>query len=292
MNNSELLYLYDAKLANPNGDPDEENRPRMDDETNLVTDLRLKRYIRDYLLENGQELYVQKIDGQPVTAENRINRLNVDNKEDVSGEILEHFIDVRLFGATVPLKKNNLQFTGPVQFNWGYSLNNVDVLEASITSNFASSEGNRMGAIGKDYRVRYSFLAFSGVLSGKRAEKTELKEEDVRLMDQALRYAIPQQATRSKIGQYPRMYMRVEYKDDQTVLGDMRNYIKLNKEADLDSIFDAELEVGELITYLKSYSSRIEKIHYFCDTQLTLCEKGIKKSFEELFDCFALEEVR
>lgn len=292
MNNSELLYLYDAKLANPNGDPDEENRPRMDEETNLVTDLRLKRYIRDYLLENGQELYVQKIDGQPITAENRVNRLNVDNKEDVSGEILEHFIDVRLFGATVPLKKNNLQFTGPVQFNWGYSLNNVDVLEASITSNFASSEGNRMGAIGKDYRVRYSFLAFSGVLSGKRAVKTELKEEDVRLMDQALRYAIPQQATRSKIGQYPRMYMRVEYKDDQTVLGDLRNYIKLNKEAAPDSIFDVELEVEELVDYLKSHSGSIEKIHYFCDTQLTLCNHGIKKSFEELFDCFALEEVK
>jgi CRISPR-associated protein Csh2 len=45
MNNSEILYLYDAQLTNPNGDPDEENRPRMDYERgiNLVSDLRLKR---------------------------------------------------------------------------------------------------------------------------------------------------------------------------------------------------------------------------------------------------------
>ena len=55
MNNSEILFLYDAKLTNPNGDPDEENRPRMDYErgTNLVSDLRLKRYIRDYLADQG-----------------------------------------------------------------------------------------------------------------------------------------------------------------------------------------------------------------------------------------------
>ena len=45
MKNSEILYLYDAKFTNPNGDPDEENRPRMDyeREINLVSDLRLKR---------------------------------------------------------------------------------------------------------------------------------------------------------------------------------------------------------------------------------------------------------
>ena len=38
--NNEILYLYDAKLTNPNGDPDEENRPRMDyeREMNLVSD--------------------------------------------------------------------------------------------------------------------------------------------------------------------------------------------------------------------------------------------------------------
>ena len=50
------LYLYDCKLCeNPNGDLDEENRPRMDyeREINLVSDLGLKRYIRDYLLQKG-----------------------------------------------------------------------------------------------------------------------------------------------------------------------------------------------------------------------------------------------
>lgn len=49
-NRSELLFLYDVTNANPNGDPSDENKPRIDEETgiNIVTDVRLKRTIRDY----------------------------------------------------------------------------------------------------------------------------------------------------------------------------------------------------------------------------------------------------
>lgn len=51
-NRSEILFLYDVTDANPNGDPVDENRPRIDEETgvNIVTDVRLKRTIRDYLI--------------------------------------------------------------------------------------------------------------------------------------------------------------------------------------------------------------------------------------------------
>lgn len=50
-NRSELLFLYDVTDSNPNGDPIDENKPRIDEETgnNFVTDVRLKRTIRDYL---------------------------------------------------------------------------------------------------------------------------------------------------------------------------------------------------------------------------------------------------
>ena len=47
---SEFLFLYDTRMANPNGDP-EENRPRIDPYSgrNLVTEYRLKRTIRDFI---------------------------------------------------------------------------------------------------------------------------------------------------------------------------------------------------------------------------------------------------
>ena len=287
MNSSEMLYIYDAKLSNPNGDPDEENRPRMDEEINLVTDLRLKRYVRDYFLDLGNELYVQKVEGNSVTAEERVTKLKLEKPED----ILNRFIDVRLFGATMPIKKNNLQFTGPVQFNWGYSLNKVDVMENSITSTFTSKEGKSQGAMGKDYRVKYSLIAFSGVLSGRRAERTLLREEDVMLMDKALKYAIPQQATRSKIGQYPRLYMRVEYKDSETVLGDYRNYLKLERIEDLADISEVVLKMDDLVAFLEQNKEKISKIYYFCNPQLVLELNQEKVRFEEAMKSFTLCEI-
>ena len=295
MNNSEILYLYDAKLTNPNGDPDEENRPRMDDERNLVTDLRLKRYIRDYLLDLGEKLYVQKVDGQSVTGEQRVSELKLDKLEtdaQRAEKILEEYIDVRLFGATMPIKGHNMQFTGPVQFNWGYSLNQVELLEAGITSHFSSAEKNRQGAMGRDYRVKYSLLAFSGVISGRRAEKTRLREEDVQRMDQALRYAIPLQATRSKIGQYPRLYLRIEYHDQETILGDLRSYIRLERTSGLNDIFQVGVMIDSLLDFLKENQDRVKRIHYFADPRLALVFDNKEISLEEALEGFPLREVR
>lgn len=294
MNNSEILYLYDAKLTNPNGDPDEENRPRMDyeRETNLVSDLRLKRYVRDYLLGQGYEIFVKKIEENGVeksaTAKKRMKEFEgMDNEK-----ILDSLIDVRLFGATMPIKENSKQFIGPVQFNWGYSLNKVEILEASITSHFASDENNEQGAMGKDYRVKYSFIAFSGVISAKRGEKTRLKDSDVDILDKALKYAIPEQITRSKVGQYPRLYLRVEYTDKETILGDLRDYIKLvEKEDGVRDISEVALEVSELREFLKENSHRISKIKYIYGKKLELLVNGEVKSFKEVFDGFSLEEV-
>ena len=74
MNNSDILFIYDAKMCNPNGDPDDENKPRMDyeTETNLVSDVRLKRYIRDYLEDKGMSIFVAKVKGKTVDATQRL----------------------------------------------------------------------------------------------------------------------------------------------------------------------------------------------------------------------------
>jgi len=56
-NSSDFLFIYEAIQCNPNGDPDQENKPRMDydTKTNLVTDTRVKRFIRDYLKTISKE---------------------------------------------------------------------------------------------------------------------------------------------------------------------------------------------------------------------------------------------
>jgi len=178
--NSEILFLYDAKLCNPNGDPDDENRPRMDydRERCLVSDVRLKRYLRDYLEEMGHTIYVTKSAGV-VQAEERLKR--VLGTEKVSGkdlpELLAELLDVRLFGATMPIKGARrgegeaVNLTGPVQFTWGYSLNRVQPVDSStISSQFATRETAGQGTFGKDYRLYYALVAFHGVVSARRAQ--------------------------------------------------------------------------------------------------------------------------
>ena len=58
-NRYDFVFLFDVKDGNPNGDPDFDNMPRTDEETNhgLVTDVCIKRKIRNYvqlLTENYQ----------------------------------------------------------------------------------------------------------------------------------------------------------------------------------------------------------------------------------------------
>ena len=286
--NSEILFTYDAKLCNPNGDPDEENRPRMDweKEINLVSDVRVKRYIRDYADDQGIPIYVRKIEGKSVKPEEVIKSVGEDIDE------LETFIDIRLFGATIPIKKETRTYIGPVQFNWGYSLNKVELLEASITSHFASDEKKQQGAIGKDYRVKYSFIAFSGIVSARRAKETRLTEDDLKFLDRAMKEAIPLQATRSKIGQYPRLYMRVEYLDDKTLLGDLRDYVKLIEVVEKPrKIEDVQLDITDLAEFLHKNKDIISKIYYFKHPELCLVCGGNVVDFKDTFGTFELEEV-
>jgi CRISPR-associated protein Csh2 len=61
--NSEFLFLFEANMTNPNGDPDQENKPRMDYETNtlLVSDARRKRDCRDFMKEKGYQIFVDTL---------------------------------------------------------------------------------------------------------------------------------------------------------------------------------------------------------------------------------------
>ncbi|MBD3184932.1 type I-B CRISPR-associated protein Cas7/Csh2 [Candidatus Poribacteria bacterium] len=325
IHNSDILFIYDAKMCNPNGDPDDENRPRMDVETsrNLVTDVRLKRYIRDYWQNKGENIFVATVDEKTVDATTRLAywvcqkaRESSDNdsikqadkieKALESGkkpsasdivkliaseaEILRGFIDVRTFGATMPIKDekkgSSFTFTGPVQFNWGYSLNKVEpVYSNTITSTFAGrtkGEGDEYGAMGKDYRLYYSLLAFHGVVSASRGEKTNMKDDDVKKLEEALIKAIPLQATRSKIGQYPRLIVRVEYKDDETLLGDLRRYVKVDKEEGLRDVSEVILDISELDKKLLKNKEKINTIRFWQDDDLILICNGNKGKLKDI----------
>ncbi|PMQ02050.1 MAG: type I-B CRISPR-associated protein Cas7/Csh2 [Dictyoglomus sp. NZ13-RE01] len=299
--NSEILFLYDAKMTNPNGDPDDENKPRMDyeKEVNLVSDVRLKRYVRDYLESIGYEIFVAKVDGEIVKATERLKRffekenkkvdLNKLTKEDINF-LLSKLIDVRLFGATMPIEGEKKErgasynLTGPVQFTWGYSLNKVELVRSSsITSTFAGKK-EEFGTFGKDWRLYYSLIAFYGIVSGYRAQYTNLSEDDVKLLDKAMIEGINLMAsTRSKVGQKPRFLLRVEYKDKNTFLGDMRGKIILDKVDGLRDISDYEVDMNKLKAFLESNKEKIEKIYIFEDDELKVKGGPFKEQLKATF---------
>lgn len=309
--NSEILFLYGAKLCNPNGDPDEENRPRLDvkTQTNLVSDLRLKRYFRDYIAQKFDEkyVYVGSVGGKPVTADERgwslleqwkgDKRVKGIKKEETDKWVKlipQLCVDARLFGATITVRKGEkvkgapINFTGPVQFTWGYSLHPVEMVESStITSVFVGREieeetGKRYGTMGKDWRLYYSLVGFYGVVSGLRAQKTGMRNADLKLMDNFLWDSLVLGATtRSKIGEMPHLYLRVEYKNPDTLIGDLRKYVKSKPAKTIRDIEDVDLGFDALIDKLKENIDKIEALYLRVSDEME--KYGLKKKFQEVF---------
>lgn len=262
--NSEILFIYDAKMTNPNGDMDNENKPRMDYDTstNLVSDVRLKRYIRDYFeTQLGEPIFITE---KAKDAKDRGAQLKK------AGKIHKDLIDCRLFGAVFAESGDNTHLTGPIQFNWGYSLNPVELNDSStITSSFSSGEG-----VGKDYRVKYSFLAFSGGINAHAAIETGLTHDDVNRFDKAMVNGVQANRTRSKTGQAPRFYLRVVMDNNQSVLKDLREYLNLDYKVDnpfaVTSIKDLTLDITNLTAYLEARGDSVARIIYWVDDTIEI----------------------
>ena len=292
-NNSEILFIYDASMCNPNGDIDEENRPRMDysTETNLVSDVRLKRYIRDYWIMNNKKVFVSGVNGETVDATQRIAKALVDyvaehpdkaptghtdKWETMKGDAIakyfekgidpkDIFIDIRTFGAVLPIKNDtssglSSSYTGPVQFNWGRSFNKVNLVESSSISSVFAGRGNEHSTIGKDWRVYYSVIGFWGVISSRWAGKTKMTEDDLNDLEDALIHSIPLWVTRSKVNQKPLIYMRIEYNNGKIILGDKRHLIKVLPESNLRSTEDYKINFSKFMDSLKNNKNKIKNI--------------------------------
>jgi CRISPR-associated protein Csh2 len=273
-NNSDFLFIYEAINCNPNGDPDQENKPRMDydTQTNLVTDTRLKRYLRDYFMQEGFDVFVSMEDGSKVNADTKfvavVEKLLADpekathffdgneemakafsevikEKKDNEGVfkalqnkktkklnyfILEKlvrdtFLDIRLFGSAFAVKEFTRAYTGPVQINWGYSLNKVYQIDSNSIVTIMNDDSSTFG---KDYRVHYSLLSFHGVVNKYAAKTTGLTGDDMDKFRDGIWNAIPSLPTRSKLNQYPKLYLEIIYNEGyhNGHFGDLRNYVK------------------------------------------------------------------
>ena len=318
MNRSELLFLYDLNDANPNGDPLDENKPRIDEETetNIVTDVRLKRTIRDYInskydddtfvkdkaSEKGEGIQDAKARAKDYLPNDNYESID-EAKKVLNQEILNSCIDVRLFGATIPLdvkiknknKSGSSIFTGPVQFRMGRSLHKVDLKHIKGTGAFASTDGKTQKTFREEYVLPYSLIAFYGVINEVAADDTNLTEDDVNKLLDAIWNGTKNLITRSKFGQTPRLLLQIEYSENYYFIGDLNNKItiqhELGSDKEIRKISDIKLDVTNLINNLEKSKDKISKVCYKIDEDLSITDDtSLIEKIESLgIDCEELE---
>lgn len=225
---SEIIFLYESKYSMPNGDPFT-GEQRYDEETKkvLVSDVRIKRFIRDYLHNTGETIYVindkEQMEGKESGSAARIKSLRkkFDNelkqaglKKDDGLFLLTRCIDVRLFGGISTEKNAAVNLTGPVQFALlNPSLNSVDLRMHQNTSVFSSDVSKSGGAIGTTSLVPYSLNQIHGWVNPFAAESSGLEDKDVKAMFKALWESINNANTRSKSNQSSLLLLQLVYEN-------------------------------------------------------------------------------
>lgn len=292
-NRSEIVFLYDAVDANPNGDPlTEENRPRVDDHTQeaIVTDVRLKRVVRDYLDRNGYSILVKASgDNQRDDKNDRYAELYeemeplLDDGTDEIDAFLSIATDVRLFGDSMAFDDSPVSgsFTGPAQFNFGRSMHPVHEVSHGKTSVLAadSEEGGGGGNMFSDHRLAYAFMRFHGVIDENAAKDTGLTEDDIQLLEDGIWYGTRELTnTSSKRGHEPRLLIRIEYADDQYHIGDLHKHVTLEPETEdpkaMRDISDGIIHLDELTELLDQEADRIDEVSVRVSRRLTVNADG------------------
>lgn len=293
-NRHEIVFIYDVKDGNPNGDPMDNNKPRMDVTTgiNIVSDVRLKRTIRDYFIKKGEEIF---INGEAITSEKRALEIVADlkktdkyDREAGARALLEKCIDLRLFGGTVPIKSINMSIIGPCQFRFGRSLHVVDPEFYQGTAAFTRNEKSQQRSFREEWVLNYSCIAFYGVINQNNAAETLLTDEDVDKLFTAMWEGTKDLITRSKMEQLPRFLIDVVYNDNENFhIGELDKAIKLVSDLPdekIRGVSDFVLEISELKELLENYNEKIKVIRYRIDPRLRLTLNDEPFKIENLID--------
>lgn len=288
---SELIFLYDIKDTNPNGDPADENKPRLDEETriNIVTDVRLKRTIRDYLYNfKGKEIFVRKISNETGSIQDAKTRAK--DFQNNPEKIINDCLDVRMFGGTIPIttgksKDSSIIYTGPVQFKMGRSLNKVELKYLKGSGAFASGEGKEAKTFREEWVIPYSIICFYGIINENAAKDTNLTQEDVDLLLDGIWNGTKNLISRSKVGQMPRLLIKVDYTKNNYHIGDLDKLINISSELmgeQIRDISDFKLDITQLINAFIGNKDKISSVNYVSDNRIKFIFNNKEQKIEEI----------
>lgn len=207
-NKIDFAIIFSVKNANPNGDPLNGNRPRIDyDGYGEVTDVCLKRKIRDRLQEGGHTIFVQsdekKIDGMPslkARAESKefgLGKEAFNRRKTIPEETAKlacnKWLDVRTFGQLYAFKGDkdgvSIPIRGPVSIQSAFSVEPVSVTSTQITKS-VSGEGDgtkkSSDTMGMKHRVDQAVYVAFGAMSPQLSERTGFNNQDAEVIKSVL----------------------------------------------------------------------------------------------------------
>lgn len=192
--------------ANPNGDPLNGNRPRINlDGYGEISDVCIKRKIRNRLQDLGQKIFVQSDDRSDDSFKSLKERADgceelkkqISNKKDANRELCaqiacKEWMDVRTFGQVFAFKAVPVSFgvRGPVSIHQAISLSPIDIISMQITKSVNSEAGKESKAsdtMGMKHRVGFAVYKVMGSVNVQLAEKTGFSQEDAELLKEALK---------------------------------------------------------------------------------------------------------
>jgi len=275
----DFAVIVIVKNANPNGDPLNVNRPRINYEGyGEISDVCIKRKIRNRLMNAGHAIFVQSDDNREdeyrslrSRAEGVLKGIDMKNESTYRDAACEEWLDVRAFGQVFAYKGEghgvSIGIRGPVSIHPAFSVAPVNDRVSSIqitksVSGEGDGERKASDTMGMKHRVDHGLYVFYGSMNPQLATKTGFSDEDAEAIKEAIRTLFVNDASsarpegsmevhkvywwkhNSNNGQYSsaKVHRLLEVKQNKDEPKDIKDYdITLNELKDLEcEVIDGE----------------------------------------------------
>ncbi len=202
----DFTLFVSVSNANPNGDPLNGNRPRINlDGYGEISDVCIKRKLRNRFQDLGQRVFVQPDDRTDDGFRSLKDRAEgcgelkkeTDKKKNADRDLCariacREWLDVRSFGQVFAFKGDDVSFgvRGPVSIHQAVSLSPVDIISMQITKSVNSEAGKESKAsdtMGTKHRIGFAVYKVMGSVNVQLAEKTGFSQEDAEILKEALK---------------------------------------------------------------------------------------------------------
>ena len=208
-NKIDFALVISVKNANPNGDPLNGNRPRVDyDGYGEISDVCIKRKMRDRLLADGNSIFVQsdhnKIDGMTSLRSRALDdkvglgstafNSKKTTPDDCAKLACEKWFDVRAFGQLFAFKGEakdgvSIPVRGPVTIQSAFSVETINVTSTQITKSVSGEgDGSKKSSdtMGMKHRVDKAVYVTFGSMNPQLAERTGFSNADAETLKKVL----------------------------------------------------------------------------------------------------------